>query len=395
MRHLVGNWSSYNRLLSASVSGASGGTVSFDYDALGQPIVKRGSTGQVKRVTLFDGASIVADLDSVGNRQAEYVYDAGTDAPYAMVTGPTSVTAVRYFAQDDFGNVQGQFADSVNATEKVSYGEWGLPTVSGETTPNRLTWKGLSYDPDVGLTYVRARWYDPNIGRFVSEDPLGLQAGINPYVFANNDPINGADPSGMDECITIDVPPAEVCSGNQCTDYDGYTKTVCISGGGGGAGGSGSGGIVGTGGGESGSTVAQQPKPKPNSPYPYKPLKSCPAFLTKGFTARTLANAWNSSMMLPGHPETGGYIYAVGNTTTLMVDPAAPNPGAEIDLPRIIPGQTNLWYHTHPNFGGRWIQGPSGQDALTTMALHIPAAIISHDSLFFITADGHATGCAR
>jgi hypothetical protein len=39
---------------------------------------------------------------------------------------------------------------------------------------------------------------DPNIGRFVSEDPLGLKAGINPYVFANNDPINGSDPSGMD-----------------------------------------------------------------------------------------------------------------------------------------------------------------------------------------------------
>ena len=188
------SWSSDNRLLGVSVNGTA--TVGFDYDALGNPVVKRTGTGQVRRVTLYDGASILADLDSLGNRQAEYVYDAGTDAPYAMLTGPTTASATRYYVQDDFGNVTGQFADSVNATEKVSYGDWGLPTISGETT-NRITWKGLSYDSDVGLTYVRARWYDPNIGRFVSEDPLGLQGGVNPYVFANNDPIDGSDPSGM------------------------------------------------------------------------------------------------------------------------------------------------------------------------------------------------------
>ena len=158
------------------------------------------------RVTLFDGGSILADLDSLGNRQAEYVYDGGTDSPYAMLTGDTSVTTVRYFAHDDFGNVVGQFVDATHPTQTVTYGDCGRPTVSGETA-NRLTWKGLSYDPDVGLTYVRARWYDPHIGRFVSEDPLGLQGGINPYVFANNDPINGSDPSGMDasggSCSTV------------------------------------------------------------------------------------------------------------------------------------------------------------------------------------------------
>lgn len=194
------SWSSDNRLLSASTG--PGTSVSFDYDPLGQPVVKRGSTGQATRVTLYDGSSILADLDSAGNRQAEYVYDAGTDQPYAMLTGATTVSAVRYYAQDDFGNVEGQFVDATHPTQRVSYGDWGLPTVTGETT-SRLTWKGLSYDPDVGLTFVRARWYDPNIGRFVSEDPLGLNGGINPYVFANNDPINGTDPSGMDDEINL------------------------------------------------------------------------------------------------------------------------------------------------------------------------------------------------
>jgi len=61
----------------------------------------------------------------------------------------------------------------------------------------------LPMDAHLWLSEVRARWYDPVQGRFISEDPLGLSAGINPYVFANNDPINGSDPSGL-------CPPTEI-----------------------------------------------------------------------------------------------------------------------------------------------------------------------------------------
>jgi hypothetical protein len=43
---------------------------------------------------------------------------------------------------------------------------------------------------------MRARWYDPDLGRFLSEDPVGIQGGLNQYVFAGNDPINGVDPNG-------------------------------------------------------------------------------------------------------------------------------------------------------------------------------------------------------
>jgi RHS repeat-associated protein len=60
-------------------------------------------------------------------------------------------------------------------------------------------WKGAPYDKDLLLTQLGARWYDPYVMRFISEDPLGLAGGINPYVYANNDPINGFDPSGMSE----------------------------------------------------------------------------------------------------------------------------------------------------------------------------------------------------
>lgn len=50
------------------------------------------------------------------------------------------------------------------------------------------------------LYYMRARWYEPRSGRFLTEDPAGLAGGLNPYIFAGADPINGADPSGMRPC---------------------------------------------------------------------------------------------------------------------------------------------------------------------------------------------------
>jgi len=172
-------------------------------------------------VTLYDGGSILADLDSVGNRQTEYIYDAGTDRPYALVTGAGTVTGVQYFVMDDFGNVAGTVTDSVTITQSIGYSDWGL---GGQDKVNRLSWKGRPFDDLLHLTWMRARWYDPIVGRFVSEDPIGLAGGINPYVFANNDPINGRDPSGL----------SAAPDDWTCVDFS--DRTVCINNGGGGDG---------------------------------------------------------------------------------------------------------------------------------------------------------------
>jgi RHS repeat-associated protein len=63
-----------------------------------------------------------------------------------------------------------------------------------------LRYMAREFDDVSGLYYVRARWYDPAQGRFVSEDPIGLAGGINMYSYVGNSPTNFRDPSGLAPC---------------------------------------------------------------------------------------------------------------------------------------------------------------------------------------------------
>ena len=62
----------------------------------------------------------------------------------------------------------------------------------------RRGWKGLVREGGTAqLYYVRSRWHDSQSRSFLSDDPLGLSGGRNTYAYADNDPVNGCDPSGM------------------------------------------------------------------------------------------------------------------------------------------------------------------------------------------------------
>ncbi len=69
------------------------------------------------------------------------------------------------------------------------------------TIGNLFGFQGLQIDPETGLMYVRNRYYDPEMGRFISTDPLGYVDGPNTYGFAINDPVNGSDPLGLTDML--------------------------------------------------------------------------------------------------------------------------------------------------------------------------------------------------
>jgi RHS repeat-associated protein len=189
------SWSAEGRLTDVVEEAQS---VHYDYNAFGQPVrTKKNSV--VDRYWLYDGDDLLAEFDATASNQraAEYLYSPGVDVPYATIIGATSPTQIWYHQQDQLGNAIGLQANA-NPNGSFSYDTWGKLTGGTVLASNRLTWKGRMWDGGiVGLYYMRNRWYDPEIGRFMSEDPAGMVDGPNLYLFANNDPVNGSDPYGL------------------------------------------------------------------------------------------------------------------------------------------------------------------------------------------------------
>lgn len=64
------------------------------------------------------------------------------------------------------------------------------------STGNVYCYTGRRIDAETGYYYYRARYYDPDMGRFLSADPIGYGDGLNMYAYVGNDPLNFTDPSG-------------------------------------------------------------------------------------------------------------------------------------------------------------------------------------------------------
>jgi len=89
--------------------------------------------------------------------------------------------------------------DQSTVDEHFTYSAFGEVT-SGDTSRIRYLYTAQEYDADTGLFYYDARWYDPNTGEFISNDPIGFAAGdANLYRYVGNQPTTLTDPSGMAE----------------------------------------------------------------------------------------------------------------------------------------------------------------------------------------------------
>jgi RHS repeat-associated protein len=108
--------------------------------------------------------------------------------------------AASFYEYDGFGSVR-QLTNSAGAvTDTYEYDAFGNSFTKTGTTPNNYLYRGEQYDSDLGLYYLRARYYNPNTGRFMSRDPEDGKAkdpaSLHKYLYADGDPVNGLDRTG-------------------------------------------------------------------------------------------------------------------------------------------------------------------------------------------------------
>jgi len=102
------------------------------------------------------------------------------------------------FHHDNLQSVLGLSGHEGSVLQAISYGPFGEKiSTAGAVNNNYLHFTGREEDTDSGLYYFRARYYDPGVGRFITEDPKGFDAGVNFYAYASNNPINRNDPLGL------------------------------------------------------------------------------------------------------------------------------------------------------------------------------------------------------
>ncbi|MGB6474397.1 MAG: RHS repeat-associated core domain-containing protein, partial [Candidatus Sulfotelmatobacter sp.] len=184
-------WDFENRLAQAIVPGTNGGTTTFRYDPFGRRIQKSGPLGTTNY--LYDGKNLLEEADQSGNVVARYTdVHRDLDEPLAELRSGTA----SFYQGDALGTVT-SLSNTVGALASTyAYDSFGKLTASTGTITNPLQYTAREFDSETDEYYYRARYYDPNSGRFLSEDPLRFRATIDFYAYAINDPVRWSDPDG-------------------------------------------------------------------------------------------------------------------------------------------------------------------------------------------------------
>ena len=203
----------------------------FSYNSIGNPTYYRNKTlewGKVNQLTYFDGNTFTYDAagirtsknDSItyeyhgdqlhketrGSTTIEYIY--GIDGVIGFIYSQTPY----YYIKNLFGDVT-KIANTQNEiVAEYLYDAWGNHTITLDTNGigsiNPIRYRSYYYDTETGLYYLKTRYYDPEIGRFISPDstkyldPESIH-GLNLYAYCLNNPVMYTDPSGHSIIATI------------------------------------------------------------------------------------------------------------------------------------------------------------------------------------------------
>ena len=200
--------------------------VDFGYDVFGNRITKTVSDGTTSTTAYFayDQWNQVRS-SPVGTENSDvwgeftgsslttrYLHGDGVDELLGRVNDVSGTPSVSWTLLDHLNSVRDVIDNYGTVQASVSYNAFGeviAADIPGTTLTQpsdarsssalgRYQWTGREYDAEIDLQYNRSRYYDPSVGRWILQDPLGFGAGdSNLYRYCKNNPVTGTDPSGL------------------------------------------------------------------------------------------------------------------------------------------------------------------------------------------------------
>jgi RHS repeat-associated protein len=195
-------YDSENRLVGVTDSGT---TSTFFYD------------GDGNRVRQVVGTGTYDYLNDISSDFEVVLYETGPDGNISYVRGRNLISAagtgfIQYYQYDGQSTVAGLTDDRGRLLTRYVYDVWGEQDLTipqkAVGTRNKFGYTGEALDPGTSLYYLRARYYDPDLGRFISKDPFPgypqLPQSLNRYVYTRNNPATLTDRTGLDPDDDLD-----------------------------------------------------------------------------------------------------------------------------------------------------------------------------------------------
>ena len=173
----------------------------YKYDSLGQRVIKEEGNNK-ERYQYQDGR--IKQVEKEGEYSLIYSYSSNGIIQSVSEISNKDIKTYFYLI-DIIGNIVGLVDENGNIVVEYDYSSYGKVEVKKDTVgiskKDHIRYKGYIYDEETKLYYLISRYYDPEIGRFISPDSVeyiepSSISGLNLYVYCGNDPINMYDPSG-------------------------------------------------------------------------------------------------------------------------------------------------------------------------------------------------------